>query len=199
MSMFTTLVARAQRELANNARLRVGVWLLVGLVLVYVVVVQTQRLREVHSAYAQEARQLQAVEAALSRKDWPDLLQTERRIHDELAAHFWKAGSEGLAQAQLQAALDGLAGRLQLQRPRIRSGLSEAVLDLPGICRVQVELNTEFQRGGELRLVHALATADRKLVADRLVMARRSSRVVATLSAYFLAAGDDGPCESVDA
>ena len=176
-------------ELADNARLRWGIWLALGIALCYCIVVQSDRLAAVHDDYAAESERLAKAEVLLSRRDWPDLLEAERETHRKIRATFWEAETEGIAQAKLQAALTGVIEDLALRKPRIRSGVSQPVPDLPGIWRVQTRLNAGYRPGVELQALHALATHPKKLIVDRLDLSRRrrqDSHLVMILSAYFV-------------
>ena len=176
-------------ELAGNARLRWGVWLILGIVLLYCVLVQSDRVAAVHDEYAAEADRLAKAEILLQRQDWPDLLESERTTHRALKAVFWEAKTEGLAQAKLQGALTGAVEGLALLKPRIRSGVSQPVPDLPGIWRVQTRLDAAYRPGVELQVLHALATHPKKLIVDRLDLRQRSRRdsyLSLILSAYFV-------------
>ena len=176
-------------ELAGNARLRWGVWLILGIVLLYCVLVQSDRVAAVHDEYAAEADRLAKAEILLQRQDWPELLEAERKTHRALKAVFWEAKTEGLAQAKLQGALTGAVEGLALRKPRIRSGVSQPVPDLPGIWRVQTRLDAAYRPGVELQVLHALATHPKKLIVDRLELRRRrrqDSYLTLILSAYFV-------------
>ena len=176
-------------ELAGNARLRWGVWLILGIVLLYCVLVQSDRVAAVHDEYAAEADRLAKAEILLQRQDWPELLEAERKTHRALKAVFWEAKTEGLAQAKLQGALTGAVEGLALRKPRIRSGVSQPVPDLPGIWRVQTRLDATYRPGVELQVLHALATHPKKLIVDRLELrqrGRQNSSLKLILSAYFV-------------
>ena len=176
-------------ELAGNARLRWGVWLILGIVLLYWVLVQSDRVAAVHDEYTAEADRLAKAEILLQRQDWPELLEAERKTHRALKAAFWEAKTEGLAQAKLQGALTGVVEGLALRKPRIRSGVSQPVPDLPGIWRVQARLDAAYRQGVELQVLHALATHPKKLIVDRLELRRRgrqNSSLKLILSAYFV-------------
>ena len=176
-------------ELAGNARLRWGVWLILGIVLLYCVLVQSDRVAAVHDDYAAEADRLAKAEILLQRQDWPELLEAERKTHRALKAVFWEAKTEGLAQAKLQGALTGAVEGLALRKPRIRSGVSQPVPDLPGIWRVQTRLDATYRPGVELQVLHALATHPKKLIVDRLELrqrGRQNSSLKLILSAYFV-------------
>ena len=189
MSALNHALARLAAEFAGNARLRWGVWLMLGIVLLYCILVQSDRLAAVHDEYVAEAERLTKAESLLERQDWPELLAAERRTHRELTATFWQAETEGLAQAKLQAALTGMIEGLDLREPRIRSGASQPVPDLPGVWRVQTRLNAAYRPGVELQALHAMATHPKKLVVDRLDLRQRKrqdSRLALILSAYFV-------------
>ncbi len=176
-------------ELAGNARLRWGVWLILGIVLLYCVLVQSDRVAAVHDEYAAEADRLAKAEILLQRQDWPELLEAERKTHRALKAVFWEAKTDGLAQAKLQGALTGAVEGLALRKPRIRSGVSQPVPDLPGIWRVQTRLDASYRPGVELQVLHALATHPKKLIVDRLELrqrGRQDSYLTLILSAYFV-------------
>ena len=189
MSGLNDIFASFAAELAGNARLRWGVWLVLGILLFYCILVQSDRVAAVHDEYAAETGQLTKAEALLRRRDWPDLLEAERQTHRALTATFWQAETEGLAQAKLQAALTGMVEGLDLRNLRIRSGVSQPVPDLPGIWRVQTRLDAAYRPGVELQALHAMATYPKKLVVDRLDLSRRGrqdSRLTLILSAYFV-------------
>ena len=189
MSGLNDVFASFAAELAGNARLRWGVWLVLGILLFYCILVQSDRVAAVHDEYAAETGQLTKAEALLRRRDWPDLLEAERQTHRALTATFWQAETEGLAQAKLQAALTGMIEGLDLRNLRIRSGVSQPVPDLPGIWRVQTRLDAAYRPGVELQVLHAVATYPKKLVVDRLDLSRRGrqdSRLTLILSAYFV-------------
>ena len=197
MSAWRQALARMRAELEANPRLRLGVWLIGGLLLVFGLSHQSDRLADATTAYAEETRLLAGAQTALARQDWPQLRAAAQTVNTELAPRFWQADTEGLAQAQLQQALREVAERLNLRNTQIRAGLTRAVPDLPGVCLVQARFRSTYRAGGELRLLYALATFDRKLVADRLELSRRNSAVTVIVSAYFIgltaeACGTDG-------
>ena len=175
-------------ELAANARLRGGVWLILGIVLVYCILVQSDRLAAAYRDHAAEAGRLAKAEGLLEGRDWAALLEAEREAHREIESRFWQAETEGLAQAKLQEALGGVVRDLDLRDPRIQSGTTQPVPDLPGIWRAQTRLDAVYRRGVEPRTLHALATHPKKLIVDRLDLQqrKRKSRLMLILSAYFV-------------
>ena len=189
MSALNQALRPLAAELADNARLRWGVWLILGIVLLYCILVQSDRVAAVHDEYAAEADRLAKAEILLQRQDWPELLEAERKTHRALKAVFWEAKTDGLAQAKLQGALTGAVEGLALRKPRIRSGGSQPVPELPELWRVQARLDGGYRPELEPQILHALATYPKKLIVDRLDLRRRSRRdshVTLILSAYFV-------------
>ena len=176
-------------ELGANARLRWGIWLIAGILLAYGILVQSERLAAAHRDYDAEAAGLARAAALLEGRDWSALLEAERETHGELEATFWRAETEGLAQAKLQDALTGIIEGLDFRDVLMRSGVSQPVPDLPGIWRVQTRLDAAYRGRAELHALHAIATHPKKLVVDRLDLRRRQrqrSHMVLILSAYFV-------------
>ena len=179
----------AAAEFAGSARLRWGVWLILATLLVWCILVQSDRLAEARRDYAAESERLAKAEALLHRRDWPERLESERETHRKIRSEFWPAETEGLAQAKLQAALTAIVEDLRLRKPRLRAGTSEPLPDLPEVWRVQTRLDAAYRPGVELKLLHALATHPKRVVVDRLELVRgrgRDARMLLILSAYFV-------------
>lgn len=186
MSALTDTWERYRAELAENTRLRVGLWAVLALVLFYAVLLQSDRVDAAYEEYAVEADRLARIEATLTSGDWQEWLRTEQAANTELAAQLWRADTSGLAQANVQAALGEIMAGLRLRNPRIRPGVSQAVPDAPGIWRVQMQLSASYGRGRELEVLHRVAIYPRRLVVDRLDLNRSNDRIRLILSAYFL-------------
>ena len=178
----------AVAELAGNARLRFGVWLIAGIVLFWCVLVQADRVAAVHGDYTVEAAQLAKSRSLAERQDWHDRLAAERETYRRLETALWNAKTEGLAQAKLQGALNEAVEGLDLRNLRIRSGVSQPVPDVSGVWRVQTRLDAAYRSGVELKVLHALAIHPKKMIVDRLDLRRRSRKdsfMTLMLSAYF--------------
>lgn len=186
MNALARLFRDFRAEFEVNARLRAGVWAIAAVVLFYLALVQSDRVTAAYDAFAAEAVRLARAEGLLEREDWPQLLEAERAANEALEAAFWQANTQGLAQAQLQAALAGIAGRLELRDVRVQPGLIQPVPEMDGIWRVQAQFNVSHESGEQLQVLHALATHPKKLVVDRVDLMRGASRLVVLVSAYFV-------------
>ncbi|MCY4559724.1 MAG: hypothetical protein OXF79_25850 [Chloroflexi bacterium] len=177
------------KAIAAKPRLRWGVWLILGLLLGHAMLIQSDRLAAVRHDYHAAAQRLGKAEAVLGQPDVAALLDLERKTHREIRSKFWQAETEGLAQAKLQAALDGTLSPLGLRDLHFRSGSVLPVSEPPGVWRAQLRLDAKFQPGSELRIMHALATYPKKMVVDRIDLSRPSqdgSYLVLMVSSYFV-------------
>ena len=186
MNALLRLFEEFRSEFAANARLRGGVWAIAVVLLFYLVLVQSERLSTARDQFAAEAERLARAGTLLQRRDWPQLLEAERSATAELEGAFWQAETQGLAQAQLQAALAGIAGSLNLRNVRIQPGLIQPAPNMPGVWRVQAQFSASHSSGEQLQALYALATHPKKLVVDRLDMNRGRAGLVLILSAYFV-------------
>ncbi len=190
MTALGSLLPTAKRELADNPRLRAGVWAVIAILLIYWLLVQSDRKAAAYREYAASAASLRQAQAVLRRQDWPQLLAAAKETEGRLAAEFWQAATPGQAQAQVQAALTQLIADMGYRNPNIQAGATQPVPDAPRVLRVQVRLASTYQPGAELRLLEAIARHPKKLVVDSLDITKTNSRLVVLLSAYFVDVGE---------
>jgi hypothetical protein len=179
-------IAQAKRELQQNTRLRMGVWLILMIGLTYLALVQSDRLADAHSEFADQVQQLDRIKSVKSGSDWTDALAAEEARAENLATVLWKAESKGLAQASLQASIDNIISGLDLSNARIRSGVMQPAAEIPDVWQIQLQLDGRYRPGAELQLLYAIATHPEKLIIDRLDLSRQNSRLAVLVSAYFI-------------
>ena len=198
MSRVADAIDQGRAELAANPRLRLGVWAIVAILAGYFAfVVQGDRVNVASAAFASADATLTRGRDLLDRQDWSERLATARAVEADLQGRFWQAPNEGLAQANLRAAVDKLTDGLYLGRPRVDLGASRPVPNAPGLWQVQARLVVQVVGSPTLRLLHRIASHPQKLVVERLDMTRRQEalRVEVLLSGYFLL---DAPGDSDD-
>lgn len=176
---------RVRSELAANLRLRLGAWAVAFIVLFYAVLVQGDRVAAAYDEYADGADRFARAERLRGQGEWSELLAAEQERNEQLSALFWEAETQGLAEASLQAALQELLRPLEFRNMRIQSGVSQPVLDVPGLWQIQAQVNAGYRQGAELQLLHKIATHPRKLVVNRLDLVPQNRRLLLIVSAYF--------------
>lgn len=186
MSALDTVLGRVGSELTENLRARLGTWLILGLVLGYGILLQSDRAQDAYDEYTAAAARLARARSLVGGADWAQPLAREHETSRVLEGAFWEAETEGVAQARVQAALTDIVEGLDLRRPDIRSGVSQAVPEVPGVWQVQMRLSCRYRPGSELQMLYRLATHPKKLVIERLDVRRETSRMTAIVSAYFV-------------
>ena len=197
MSRVATAIDQARAELSANPRLRLGIWIIVAILAGYFAfVVQADRVDAASAAFASADARLTRGRDLLDRVDWSERLAAARAVEAELQGRFWQAPNEGLAQANLRAAVEGMTVDFAFGQPRIDLGASRPVPDVPGLWKVQTRFVGQAVGASALRLLHRIATHPNKLVVERLDLSRRrgAMRIEILLSGYFLldAPGDPG-------
>lgn len=198
-------IVRVRDELAAKPVLRVGVWLIGAILLIYFIAdLQSARLSAVASDYAVTADRLSRSRALLERSDWNERVEAARAMEETLAARFWHAENPGLAQARLRTELTALMEDLHVDRLRIKLGLSQPVDDVPPrpgageFWQIQAQVTGQAPRRSILRIVHAVAGHPDKLVEEQLNITRPrtdiwgNTRFDMLVSAYFLIGGPVG-------
>ena len=196
MNALAAAFANLRAQLAANLRLRAGAWAIAAILAVYGLLVQSDRVEAAYTIYAGDADRLARAQDLLTREDLPALLDAERDRDRTLAERFWQAETQGLAQAQLQAAVSEITSDLEFRNPRVQSGAILPVDYAPGLWRVQAQFNGIYAPGAELLVLHAIATHPKKIVVDRLDLRRRDRRMTLLVSAWFAGLEGAEPTES---
>ncbi len=185
MSALQTRLTDLREELAENPRLRLGLWLILLISLFYLLLVQAERNDTALGEYAGALQRLEKARELSSAEGWTAALEQVRQRQESLRAALWDAETQGFAQASLQGALSDLMTGLEIRSGRIRSGVSQPLPDLPGVWQIQAQIDGTYRPGAELKLLYGIARHPRKLVIDRLDLSRQNSRLVVLVSAYF--------------
>ena len=186
MSALDAVLGRVGSELTDNTRARLGTWLILGLVLGYGLLLQSDRVHDASDEYTTAAARLARAQSLVGGEDWAQPLAREHETSLALQGAFWEAETEGVAQARVQAALTDMVKGLDLRRPAVRSGVSQAVPEVPGVWQVQMRLGCQYRPGSELQILYRLATHPKKLVIERLDVRRETARMTVIVSAYFV-------------
>ncbi len=177
-------------ELRANARLRWMVFGVLSVFLLYVVLVLDDWRAEVVADYRPLAlREARLEELARDTDvDFQAYFEREQTADTALRERFWRSTSQGLAGAELQSWLRGLARehrlekmRLDLSEARPEQGLDDTV------WRLEAEMSGEITPNDARALAAALASSERKLRVERLNFSpQRGDRFTVRLQVFFL-------------
>lgn len=142
------MISREQllTELRGNSRLRIGLYIVLGIVWFYVLLV----LRDATAGKSRQWQELRAQEsrarASASSADWKSRAQIAVAGVADIETLLWRDGSVGLSQAAFQEKITQLAGRQGASLRSIRSVAPRspsAELEALGIAAIGVRVQIE--------------------------------------------------------
>jgi hypothetical protein len=185
------------QQAGTNTRLRWMLWAIVYIFLIFIAL----SLAEVRQKQARTITQLQRTAERLeqleSQTDWPQRLAGEQTAAIQLRKRFWMANTPGLAEADLQNYLRGLANEQSGDGLRLRLAPTESIsIGDVTLFKVSADMSVMINPLRINSFIKSMANDSRILVVDRFGYgAQRSGQVNILVTAYFLpsapAGGDD--------
>lgn len=185
-------------ELKTNPRLRWGVWLIAAILWLYVALEMRDASRRQVERYATTARQVEMARAALAQSDWKTRLEDVRALQSQLERRLWREGTLGLAQASFQDWLNVAAQQNTLSRVSIvvaaqedpgargdMPGGRETVASQPPLWKVSARMSFDFDPRTLYPFLARIATSERGVFVESLVIRGTPLRVEMGLVAYF--------------
>jgi hypothetical protein len=188
--MFNQLLA----ELKNNARLRLGIALIFGVLGVYAILL----LRDAQVAAAGEYRiasvKLARLQAATQQGDWGERLNAAKTLQAEIEGRLWRGATMGLARASFQDFLNQQMQQAGITRPSVSMGstdeenrsdsLQPVIID--DLWKVKAKLVFDFNPLSFNKLFVQFANYPHRVIVQSLHVTKEPvPRVEAMLLAYF--------------
>jgi hypothetical protein len=177
MSIFATLAERSGAigvalgwwsELRANRRAMVGLLLIVGLVVgdgFFLLRDATARMR---ANYDRELVRLQRVAAVAQERDWPQRAAASAEIRAALEGRLWAAESDGIARADLQDWVTGMARDIGLSTLEVRIELATPKSLPPDLRQITATITAQPSETALIALLERIERAPHLLVVDRL-------------------------------
>ncbi len=164
----------------GHAMLAIGVILLLYLVLVLRDAAEAER-----GIHAQQLATLEKLQQVQQEDQWKQRLVEVNSRLGQLQSRLWKAPTVGLAQAQVQDAVNLLARRFQQQEVRVRVGTLLPV-DETGVSVLKTRLDFRFTQDRFLAFTDALINRDPPFIIESLEFRPRpNSWVTVEVLAHF--------------
>lgn len=180
-----------------SARLRLGVWVVIGILLLYgmqLVLDSVDRQREQYKLLNTELLRLRALS---NERYWPDRAKEADQLDAALASMAWGEADLGLTEAALQDWLRNAANRLGLKTRELTiarvddapSGArAQAAAALPpGHVLLRARISFELQRAPLMAFLAECARSERSVVVERLTLHGLSQPQVVELDLRVLA------------
>lgn len=174
-------------EVKENLRLRLGLWLSLGIVLTWVSLVWSDTNAELYQSLRgiqQDSLALQDIESA---DVWMQRYEQSARQLSGLRSNLWTADSEGLARAKLQAQLAGLSKPTLGGSQSIKVGSAQAVADVDGVSRLRARVGVVLSPEATYQLLASLESSEQLIVVEQLnlKLVKGNWSVEFMISAYF--------------
>jgi len=181
-----------------NPRLRLGLWLIVGIVWLYGLLLLRDETRHAASEHQALAKKVARIQAQAKQTEWMERVEPARALQLELESRLWRESTIGLAQAGFQDWLNQAVQQASLTRSVVTvaaqeesppeksaAGATEANLD-GGIWKVSAKVGFDFTPKGLYALMGRLAEHDKRIVVEALVIrGAPSPRAEMVLVAHF--------------
>jgi len=181
------------KELQSNTRLRVGLWLIAGIIAIYgILLLDDQRLK-LQGEYKTTVARLHQLENIAQQADWTKRADEIKKLRQDLESKLWQANTQGLAEANLQAWFDKQLKELEINVQRLK--VESVVESQPTmkLWKVTAHIGAKFVPKQFDGLLLAMAKNPQWLIIERLDVfgANRNPRFVIIASAYFQAKNED--------
>ncbi len=178
MNVLSAYWQQLTAELNAKDRLRWGVWCILLLLGFYVVLV----LGDWRAVYSQQINQQVSKLTQLQELEpveiWQERLSAIQVQLENTEQSFWKAGTDGLAQAALQGRLEQLANEAGLGKTKVKLSTPVQLEALPEIKRLRADIKASFSGDTAFKFLASLEKHKPLIRTERLVMTwgkRRSS------------------------
>lgn len=185
---WSALWADLRVQWQESARLRLGVWAVVGILAAYGVLLGQDHVDARRTELTQLDGELARLRALAREKAWPERAQEAERLSQALSSMAWSERDLGLTEAALQDWLRTVPARLglktrELSIVRVESGKADAAGNPaatandaaqalpPGHALLRARISFEApQRGALMVFLAECARSDRPLVVERLLL-----------------------------
>lgn len=176
-----------QSELSENFRLRVGLWLIVVLFLSWLSLVWSDFNAGQYASIKNLERNQRALVDIESVEVWRERVNLEEDRVKRIEQTLWKASSDGLAKARLQAGLDELIVKDDFVKKSVKVGTPQP-LDAVSVNRIRARVRVNVTPDQLVQTMTNIASYPQKLVVEELELNFRNGRWVVdlTVAAFFI-------------
>ena len=177
MTIFTSLAERSGiggiaagwwSELRTNRRALAGLMLVILLVVGDGLFLLHDATMAKRTAYARELVRLQRVAAVAQERDWPQRAAASAAIRGQIEERLWIAESDGVARADLQDWVTGVARDIGLANLQVRIELATPKSLPPDLRQITATITAQPSEAVLIALLERIEQAPHLIVVDRL-------------------------------
>lgn len=172
-------------ELRNNTRLRMGVWLIIGLLLSYSIMLLNDYRLKTQQEYNSVVEQLSQLKTIANQSQWLDRTTEIQQVREQIQAKLWHANTKGLAQATFQQWLRTISEQIDIKLLQV-----DPALDVPkyvDVWQVTAKLRGDFTKQNLTAFLLQIDTNPSLVVTEMLDVyeSKEVLKLVIIVTAYF--------------
>lgn len=189
MSRLGEGIARARLEFSQNQRLRIGVFVIAGILAFYSFLVLRDWRASLQDHYVERRQYLRKLKGLAGQSQWPARAEAIARSRRALEAEIPTVASPGLAQAAAQTWLRDMAA-VHGEAVQVQSQPAQAVDGQPGLWRLPMVLSGALPTRSVLNLIEQVEKRRSLSVIDQaLIINRENQTFELTVVSYARVAG----------
>jgi len=191
--------AALRAEFKVNPLLRLGLWVILGILWGYALLLLRDEVRLAADEHLALAKKVARAQALASQTEWEKRIAPAQALQVELESRLWRAGTLGLAQAAVQDWLSQAVQQAGLTRPATSVAAQEEVasekssteaqgkgLATAHLWKVSAKLSFDFSPQKFYTLMGRIYGTDKQVVVESLsIRGAPAPRAEMLLSAYF--------------
>lgn len=203
LDMLTARMGEVRTEWEASARLRLGIWAVLGILCVYGLLLAFDAIDARKLRLQEVEAELQQAKSANADKGWPQRAAEAEQQTVALAAMAWDEPEVGLSEAAFQDWLRNVSSRLGLKVRELTVTRSDETVRTasansgqagmpPGTAVMRARLVVDLQRPPLMSFLAEVARNERSVVVERLIMRANSQPALAELELRALAKRSGG-------
>lgn len=162
-------------QLQENLRLRLGVWMILFVLVLYLALLLKDRNSELQDQYLEYTDKLNRLEEVADGKKWQERAQSARNMWADELKHFPSVESQGVARAGIENSLRAMLSKIGVIKPRVEIDQFRALSNLPGIMQLTAKIEGVFVPEQLVALLYELENQDQRGQVAKLQIARGSN------------------------
>jgi hypothetical protein len=189
-------------QVRSNPRLRWGLWLILGIVWLYLVLVLRDLVAESRERYQGTIKKIALEQAQAQQKEWLGRVEPAKLLKVQMESRLWQASTSGLAEAAFQDWLNQMLQQAAIGRANLTVTSAEGkpagesagggaehpdFESVPAdLWKIKAKLEFDFSLQSFLAFMTQVGSGDKKTVVESLVIRKEPApRVEVVLVAYF--------------
>lgn len=164
MSAFITLLD----ELRKNTRLRLGIWLIVAILIIYTITLANDEQKRWQQEYHTAATRLTQLQQLLQQTQWNQHANQAKSLIEQLEAKLWQAETQGLAQASFQKWLNDKIQAAKIENTNLQIEPALLLTTPENIWRVTARLQGNFVAKQLDSLLLSIATNPQMIILENV-------------------------------